>query len=194
MDKKETDFIKNNEDFYELKLRKKQLEFNQNLIFLIKEKTKEKRKIFEKNNSFECIKRLNKCSHSISKNINKSFSIDKSNNKSLTKTISTVTPDNKTNINNKLKSNKKKNSYVKNKSMESARNSNKNRTNISKEIENLIYNYSSKKKEVKSYNSDNSEDINNGLIQIKEINKETKEIEKDLKDMMNNLLSEENEE
>jgi hypothetical protein len=166
VDKKETDFIKNNEDFYELKLRKKQLEFNQTLIQLIKEKTKEKKKKFEKNNSFECIKRLNRSSHSISKNINKSFSIDKSNNKSLTKTISTVTPDNKTNFNNNLKNNKKKNSYLRNKSVESSKNSKKNdRSNISKEIENLINNYSSKKKEVKSYNSNNSEDIiNNGCI------------------------------
>ena len=198
VDKKEKDFIKSKEDFYELKLRKKYLEFNQDLVYLIKEKTNsEKKQKVEKKNSFECIKRLNKSSYSLSKNIknvNKSFSIDKSNNKTLTKTISAVTPT-KSIVNNIKTNGKKKNSYLKNKSIESAKNNNKNNINISREIENLINNYSSKKKEVKSYaNSESSENLDYGLIQMKEINKETKEIEKDLKDMMNNLLTEDNEE
>jgi hypothetical protein len=39
VDRKETEFIKSKEDYYELKLRKKQLEFNQELVNLIKEKS-----------------------------------------------------------------------------------------------------------------------------------------------------------
>ena len=194
VDKKETDFVKSKEDFYELKLRKKNLEFNQDLIRLIKEKSNsEKRKKMQKNHSFECIKNLNKYNVSLSKNIkneNKSFSIDKSNNKSISKAISTVTPK-KADFNSNKKNGKKKNSYMRNKIIESEKNSNKN--NISKEIESLINNYSSKKNEVKSYNSNNSDNFENGLIQMKEINRETKEIEKELKEMMNNFLSEENE-
>ena len=38
IDKKQTDFLKERDDYYELKLRKKQLEFNYLLIDLIKEK------------------------------------------------------------------------------------------------------------------------------------------------------------
>jgi hypothetical protein len=39
IDKKQSDFLKKKDDYYELKLRKKQLEFNNLLIDLIKEKT-----------------------------------------------------------------------------------------------------------------------------------------------------------
>ena len=79
---------------------------------------------------------------------------------------------------------------MRNKSVESSKNSKKNdRSNISKEIENLINNYSSKKKEIKSYNSDNSEDIiNNGLIQIKEENKEKKDPEINIKSDQKDLI------
>ena len=196
VDKKESDFIKSKDDFYELKLRSKKLPFNYDLINLIKEKSNiEKKKKLEIKDSFECMNRINKSSYSVSKNnnnINKSFSIDKSYNKSLTKTITTVTP-NKTDINSFKKNDKNKNSYMRNKSSDNNRNSNKGRTDISREIEHLINNYTSKKKDAKTYNSESTENFNEGLIQIKELNKETKEIEKDLKAMMDNLLNDENE-
>ena len=196
VEKKEADFIKSKEDFYELKLRKKQLEFNQNLLRLIQEKSYiEKKNNLEKKDSFECLKKLNKTSHSIEKNNhynNKSFSIDKSNDKSVTKTITTITP-NKTDHHSFIKKDKKENSYVRNKSIENDKN-NKNQMNISREIEKLINNYTSKKKEEdKSYNSETIDNFNDGLVQMKEINKEMKDIEKDLKDVMNNLLTDENE-
>lgn len=179
-----------------LKLRTKKLQFNYDLINLIKEKSNiEKKKKLEIKDSFECMNRINKSSYSVSKNnnnINKSFSIDKSYNKSLTKTITTVTP-NKTDINSFKKNEKNKNSYMRNKSSDNNRNSNKGRTDISREIEHLINNYTSKKKDAKTYNSESTENFNDGLIQIKELNKETKEIEKDLKAMMDNLLNDENE-
>lgn len=196
VDKKESEFIKSKEDFYELKLRKKRLIFNLNLIEIIMEKSKlEKRKKFAKNNSFDDIKKLDISSNSLSKtikNINKSFSMDKSNNKSLTKTITTVTPI-KTDMNSSQKNNKKKNSYMRNKSNENNKMNGKNKANISREIESLINNYSSKKKNVKTYNSESFDNFNEGLNQMKEINKETKEMEKELKEMMNSLLIDENE-
>lgn len=196
VDKKESEFIKSKEDFYELKLRKKRLIFNLNLIEIIMEKSKlEKRKKFAKNNSFDGIKKLDISSNSLSKtikNINKSFSMDKSNNKSLTKTITTVTPI-KTDMNSSQKNYKKKNSYMRNKSNENNKMNSKNKANISREIESLINNYSSKKKNVKTYNSESFDNFNEGLNQMKEINKETKEMEKELKEMMNSLLIDENE-
>ena len=57
---------------------------------------------------------------------------------------------------------------------------------ISNEIENLINNYSSKRSDVKPSYTINSE-YNDGLEQLKEINKDTKDIENDLKEMMDNL-------
>ena len=69
----------------------------------------------------------------------------------------------------------------------------KNKNNISKEIETLINNYSSKKNIEQSYNSESSENYDEGLSQLKEINKETKEIEKEMKEMMNSILTDENE-
>lgn len=196
VDRKETDFIKSKEDFYEMKLRKKQLDFKKELIYLIKEKTNlEKGKKLEKNDSYECMNRLTKSSRSLSKDykyINHNFSIEKSKNKSLTKTITTVTPE-KTDFNEYNKNTKKKNSYYRNKSTDNMKTNSKN-NDISREIENLINNYSSKKNNIQSYNSEESDNYKNGLNQLKEINKETKEIEKELKDMMNNLLIDDNEE
>ena len=146
VDRKENDFIKSKEDFYELKLRKKQLEFNQELINLIKEKsTLEKRKKFQKKNSFDFSKRLDKSGYSISnmKNQNKSFSIQKpKNSKSLTKAVTTISPTKTENDEYQIKP-KKKNSYQRNKSFDNEKTMSKNRADISKEIEKLINNYSS---------------------------------------------------
>ena len=97
VDRKETDFIKSKEDFYEMKLRKKQLDFKKELIYLIKEKTNlEKGKKLEKNDSYEYMNKLTKSSRSLSKDykyINHNFSLEKSKNKSLTKSITTITPE-----------------------------------------------------------------------------------------------------
>ena len=179
VDRKENDFIKSKEDFYELKLRKKQLEFNQELINLIKEKsTLEKRKKFQKKNSFDFSKRLDKSGYSISnmKNQNKSFSILKpKNSKSLTKAVTTISPTKTENDEYQIKP-KKKNSHQRNKSFDNEKTMSKNRADISKEIEKLINNYSSKKNHENSYDQESSENYDEGLSQLKEINKETKEI------------------
>ena len=196
VDRKENDFIKSKEDFYELKLRKKQLEFNQELINLIKEKSiLEKRKKFQKKNSFDFSKRLDKSGYSISnmKNQNKSFSIQKpKNSKSLTKAVTTISPTKTENDEYQIKP-KKKNSYQRNKSFDNEKTMSKNRADISKEIEKLINNYSSKKNHENSYDQESSENYDEGLSQLKEINKETKEIEKELKEMMNSILTDDNE-
>ena len=196
VDKKESDFIKSKEDFYELKLRKKQLEFNQELINIIKEKSNyDKTKKFKKKNSYEFIKRLDKSTYSISnmKNPYRSFSIEKpKNNKSLTKAITTITPS-KIELDEFNKKSKGKISHQRNKSFDNDKTMSKNKNNISKEIETLINNYSSKKNIEQSYNSESSENYDEGLSQLKEINKETKEIEKEMKEMMNSILTDENE-
>ena len=196
VDKKESDFIKSKEDFYELKLRKKQLEFNQELINTIKEKSNyDKTKKFKKKNSYEFIKRLDKSTYSISnmKNPYRSFSIEKpKNSKSLTKAITTITPS-KIELDEFNKKSKGKISHQRNKSFDNDKTMSKNKNNISKEIETLINNYSSKKNIEQSYNSESSENYDEGLSQLKEINKETKEIEKEMKEMMNSILTDENE-
>ena len=196
VDKKESDFIKSKEDFYELKLRKKQLEFNQELINIIKEKSNyDKTKKMKKKNSYEFIKRLDKSTYSISnmKNPYRSFSIEKpKNSKSLTKAITTITPS-KIELDEFNKKSKGKISHQRNKSFDNEKTMSKNRADISKEIEKLINNYSSKKNIEQSYNSESSENYDEGLSQLKEINKETKEIEKEMKEMMNSILTDENE-
>ena len=196
VDKKESDFIKSKEDFYELKLRKKQLEFNQELINTIKEKSNyDKTKKFKKKNSYEFIKRLDKSTYSISnmKNPYRSFSIEKpKNSKYLTKAITTITPS-KIELDEFNKKSKGKISHQRNKSFDNDKTMSKNKNNISKEIETLINNYSSKKNIEQSYNSESSENYDEGLSQLKEINKETKEIEKEMKEMMNSILTDENE-
>ena len=196
VDKKESDFIKSKEDFYELKLRKKQLEFNQELINIIKEKSNyDKTKKMKKKNSYEFIKRLDKSTYSISnmKNPYRSFSIEKpKNSKSLTKAITTITPS-KIELDEFNKKSKGKISHQRNKSFDNDKTISKNKNNISKEIETLINNYSSKKNIEQSYNSESLENYDEGLSQLKEINKETKEIEKEMKEMMNSILTDENE-
>ena len=196
VDRKESDFIKSKEDFYELKLRKKQLEFNKELINLIKEKSNlDKNKKLKKENSYEFIKRIDKSAYSISnmKNPYRSFSIEKPKHiKSLTKAITTTTPS-KIGLNDFNKKSKGKIIHLRNKSFDNDKTISKNKCDISKEIETLINNYSSKKNIEQSYNSDSSENYDEGLSQLKEINKETKEIEKEMKEMMNSIITDENE-
>ena len=84
IDKKQSDFIKEKEDYYELKLRNKQLEFNNLLIDLIKEKTNPpKKKRIQRKLSFEPPKRFNRSTHSLAKNLNKSFTKEDNNSKIL---------------------------------------------------------------------------------------------------------------
>ena len=89
--KKQNDFLKEKDDYYELKLRKKQLEFNNLLIDLVKEKyTIEQKKRIKRKMSFEAPKKLNQSTHSIPKNLNKSFKSDtreETKNKTINKSI-----------------------------------------------------------------------------------------------------------
>ena len=213
MDKKEKDFIKEKDDFYELKLRKKEIEFNNNLIDLIKEKINiEKRKKIRRKMSFEAPRRpLNKSNQSIEKNMNKSFRSVENNKKSVSQNKSKMETPKKDYKSKKIKNknsmnkDKNKNKYgYKEKDIRNIKRKNSNESNdinnnnveenkenkeqdISREIENLINNYSSKKSGVKASYSINSENYNDGLEQLKEINKDTKSIENDLKEMMDNL-------
>ena len=193
VDKKETDFIKSKEDFHELKLRKKQIEFKQELIRLIKEKKNipSKNKI-KKKYTFDYLKNSNHNeSYSMPKNkkYNQSFSLEKPKNNYLSKGVtSAITPD----VNTIQKSEKNKNFYQRNQSAENMQTIQRNKTDISKEIETLINNYSSKK-DIKVYNSESTENFDEGLNQLKVINNDMKEIEKGLKEMVSNISIDDNE-
>ncbi len=193
VDKKETDFIKSKEDFHELKLRKKQIEFKQELIRLIKEKKNipSKNKI-KKKYTFDYLKNSNhNASYSMPKNkkYNQSFSLEKPKNNYLSKGVtSAITPD----VNTIQKSEKNKNFYQRNQSAENMQTIQRNKTDISKEIETLINNYSSKK-DIKVYNSESTENFDEGLNQLKVINNDMKEIEKGLKEMVSNISINDNE-
>jgi hypothetical protein len=194
IDKKQSDFLKKKDDYYELKLRQKQLEFNNLLIDLIKEKTNiEQKKKYKRKMSFDIPKKFNQSSNSIQRNLNKSFASDtneNSKNKKVNKSVTsnhvlrTKPINNSSNKENKNHNKKKDNKVIK---------SNNNINNddkfydISGEIEKLINNYSTKKSGIKSIDSVNSENYNDGLTQLKEINKDTKSIENDLKEMMENI-------
>ena len=193
VDKKETDFIKSKEDFHELKLRKKQIEFKQELIRLIKEKKNipSKNKI-KKKYTFDYLKNSNhNASYSMPKNkkYNQSFSLEKPKNNYLSKGVtSAITPD----VNTIQKSEKNKNFYQRNQSAENMQTIQRNKIDISKEIETLINNYSSKK-DIKVYNSESTENFDEGLNQLKVINNDMKEIEKGLKEMVSNISIDDNE-
>ncbi len=214
LDKKENDFLKDKEDYYEIKLRRKKLEFNNMLMDLItEEKNKEKKpkKKLKRKMSFEPPKKLNQSSHSIPRNLNKSYRSDASETKQNANKTKTVTPKkmerskknsykaaNKPNKENKNLKNSNKNIKRKktNESNVSKKNNNKEKEeekekvkeggdapDISKDIEKLINDYATKNS-MKSHNSLNSETLNDGLNKLKEINKDTKIIENDLKEMM----------
>ena len=193
VDKKETDFIKSKEDFHELKLRKKQIEFKQELIRLIKEKkTISSKNKIKKKYTFDYLKNSNhNASYSMPKNkkYNQSFSLEKPKNNYLSKGVtSAITPD----VNTIQKSEKNKNFYQRNQSAENMQTIQRNKTDISKEIETLINNYSSKK-DIKVYNSESTENFDEGLNQLKVINNDMKEIEKGLKEMVSNISIDDNE-
>ena len=207
IDKKQNDFLKDNDDYYELKLRKKKLEFDNILIDLIKEKTNiEKKNKIKRKMSFEAPRKLNQSSHSINKNLNKSFKSDigNNNNKNKNKSITPKRVLKAQKSNNNKNSSKDKNSKVnRNLKRKNSNESNRTKSNeisknneisdISGEIEKLINNYSSKKNGRKSKNSKNSENFSDGLEKLKEINKDTKNFENDLKEIMNDFLNEEKE-
>ena len=208
LDKKENDFLKEKEDYYEIKLRRKKLEFNNMLMDLItEEKNKEQKpkKKLKRNMSFDPSKKLNQSSQSIPRNLNKSYRSDASETKKKANKTNTVTPKkslkskknsykaNKVNKENKNLKNNNKNIKRKktNESNVSKKNNNLKKEegkeadepDISKDIEKLINDYATKNS-VKSHNSLNSETLNDGLNKLKEINKDTKNIENDLKEMM----------
>ena len=191
IDKKQTDFLKERDDYYELKLRKKQLEFNYLLIDLIKEKTNiEQKKKIKRNMSFEAPKKLNQSSTSIPKDDTKNKTINKS------VTPKRVFKSQKSSTNsNKLSNNynKKNSKYLNKRNSNNKENNDNLMPDISGEIEKLINNYSTKKSAKKSINTINSDNYNDGLTQLKEINKDTKSIENDLKEMINSYINQDKE-
>ena len=205
IDKKQTDFLKDKDDYYELKLRRKELEFNNLLLDIIKEKTNnEKKKNIRRKMSYEAPRRLNRSNNSVQKNLNKSFksdTVENEKNKNKTK-YKSITPRRDLKI-QKNKNNKegykdkKINKNIKRKnSNESKNNKNENIKDISGEIEKLINNYGSKKNTKKNSDSItiiNSENYNDGLEQLKLINQDTKSIENNLKEMMDNFINQEKE-
>ncbi len=123
------------------------------------------------------------------KKYNQSFSLEKPKNNYLSKGVtSAITPD----VNTIQKSEKNKNFYQRNQSAENMQTIQRNKTDISKEIETLINNYSSKK-DIKVYNSESTENFDEGLNQLKVINNDMKEIEKGLKEMVSNISIDDNE-
>ena len=214
LDKKENDFLKDKEDYYEIKLRRKKLEFNNMLMDLIsEEKNKEQKpkKKLKRKMSFEPPKKLNQSSHSIPKNLNKSYRSDTSETKQNANKTSTVTP--------KKMERSKKNSYKAankpNKENKNLKNSNKNNnknlkrkktneSNVSKKNNNKE-NKEEKEKEKEGGDApDVSKDIEklindygtkNSMKSHNSLNSETlneglnklKEINKDTKNIENNL-------
>ena len=168
------------------------------LISSIKpELPKEKQNIPSKNKikkkyTFDYLKNSNhNASYSMPKNkkYNQSFSLEKPKNNYLSKGVtSAITPD----VNTIQKSEKNKNFYQRNQSAENMQTIQRNKTDISKEIETLINNYSSKK-DIKVYNSESTENFDEGLNQLKVINNDMKEIEKGLKEMVSNISIDDNE-
>ncbi len=201
IDKKQNDFLKEKDDYYELKLRKKQLEFNNLLIDLVKEKYSiEQKKRIKRKMSFEAPKKLNQITHSIPNNLNKSFKSDtredtkkKTINKSVTSKKVLKSKNNSKDSNKKNKNYNKKNSKYLNRKNSNDSIGNNNMSDISGEIEKLINNYNTKKTGLKSINTINSDNYNDGLTQLKEINKDTKSIENDLKELMNSYINQEKE-
>lgn len=190
IDKKQADFLKERDDYYELKLRKKQLEFNYLLIDLIKEKTNiEQKKRIKRYMSFKAPSKLNQSSTSKPKDDSKNKTINKS------VTPKRVFKSQKSSTNsNKLSNNyNKKNSKNLNKKNNDIENNDDLMPDISGEIEKLINNYSTKKSMKKSINTINSDNYNDGLTQLKEINKDTKSIENDLKEMINSYIHQDKE-
>ena len=200
IDKKQNDFLKEKDDYYELKLRKKQLEFNNLLIDLVKEKYSiEQKKRIKRKMSFENPKKLNQ-STQIPNNLNKSFKSDtredtkkKTINKSVTSKKVLKSKNNSKDSNKKNKNYNKKNSKYLNRKNSNDSIGNNNMSDISGEIEKLINNYNTKKTGLKSINTINSDNYNDGLTQLKEINKDTKSIENDLKELMNSYINQEKE-
>ena len=205
IDKKQTDFLKEKDDYYELKLRKKQLEFNHLLIDLIKEHTNfDKKKKIKRKMSYDIPKNFNRSINSIPKNFNNSFISDineKSKNKQVPKSVTPnrglttkIKTKNSKEKEKEKEKNKNKNHNKKNDNRVKKNNtsiSNNDRSDLSAEIEKLINNYSSKKSGVKTINTVNSDNYNDGLTQFKEINKDIKNYENDLKEMMNNYMNQE---
>ena len=218
LDKKENDFLKDREDYYEIKLRRKKLEFNNMLMDLItEEKNKEQKpkKKLKRKMSFEPPKKLNQSSHSIPKNLNKSYRSDTSETKQNANKTSTVTPKKmeRSKKNSYKAANKpnKENKNLKNSKKNSNKNSNKNlkrkktnESNVSKKNNNKE-NKEEKEKEKEGGDApDVSKDIEklindygtkNSMKSHNSLNSETlneglnklKEINKDTKNIENNL-------
>ena len=205
IDKKQTNFIKNTDDYYNIKLRQKELEFNNHLLDIIKEKANiEKKKNIKRKMSYEIPRSSGKMGYSIGKNSNKKIfkynTVEKFGGKRNERKVNkakNITPKKKFKSQNnsidsykdKENSDKKKNIEKQN-SKESNGSDNREVVDISGEIESLINNYSSKRTDgEKNPDSIIVDNYNDGITKLKEINKETKNIENDLKDIMDNFLN-----
>ena len=218
LDKKENDFLKDKEDYYEIKLRRKKLEFNNMLMDLItEEKNKEQKpkKKLKRKMSFEPPKKLNQSSHSIPRNLNKSYRSDTSETKQNANKTSTVTPKKmeRSKKNSYKAANKpnKENKNLKNSKKNSNKNSNKNlkrkktnESNVSKKNNNKENKEEKEKEKEEGDAPDVSKDIEklindygtkNSMKSHNSLNSETlneglnklKEINKDTKNIENNL-------
>lgn len=174
IDKKETDYIKKKDDYYELKLRKKQLEFNKLLLDIVKQNSlNEQKKLIEKKKSKKSL---------IS-------SIPKQQSQQSLKSMSSM--ENLKNSKKSFKNGRRASKGQKSESI-SKKNSIRSKGNYSEEdiseyVSKLIQNYSSKKDGVKTTNSINSTSFAEGLNKMKELNKETKSIENNVKEILENI-------
>lgn len=176
IDKKEKDFIKNREDYYELKLRKKQLEFNQLLLDIVKENSlNEQNKLNEKPSK---------------RSLYSNFSIPKQ--KSLTSISSAANCYNKQKYKSKSETTNRANVVQKSTPI-SKQNSMKSKYSgdgedeVSLNVSKLIQNYSTIKDGQKTSNSNKSTSLAEGLTKMKEITKETKTIENNLREILDNI-------
>ena len=203
IDKKQNDFLKDKDDYYELKLRKKKLEFDNILLDLITEKSNiGKKKKLKRKLSFEPPKRLNQSTHSIHKSMisntsnnskSQNKSLNKNKNKNINKSITPKVLKSEKNNKNKYKDTKINKNIKRKNSNESNSTKNNEIEDVSGEIEKLISDYSSTKNGKKAKKSQKYENFSDGLKKMKEINKDTQKVENDLKELMIGMLNKENE-
>lgn len=188
MDKKQNDFLKEKDDYYELKLRKKQLEFNNLLIDLIKEKTNiAKKKKITRTMSFDAPRRINQSNRSLPKNnLNKSFKSEaaentknKTNNKKLNKN-KTATPKRVLNSQINNKNNSKSKNSINSKNKESKPKDTVKDTKVNKNIKRK------KSNENKSIENKNNE---NNVSKKKE---KIEDISGEIENLINNYSSKKN--
>ena len=177
IDKKEKDFIKDKDDYYELKLRKKQLEFNKLLLDIVKQNSlNEQKKLIEKKPTKKSF--ISNYSIPKQKSLTSISSITNCNNKPKNKSRSVTS--NKINVVQKSTNLSKQNSIK-------SKYSGDVEDEVSLSVSKLIQNYSTIKDGQKTPISNQSTTLVDGLMKMKEITKETKSIENNLKEILDNI-------